>query len=432
MGNLVLAVFCAGLVFCGISGVSILYALVAGLLLFWGYGRMHGASWRELARMSWEGVRTVRNILISFLLIGMMTALWRAAGTIPVIVCYAGQFVRPEIFLLLTFLLNCGVSVLTGTSFGTAATMGVICMSIAETFGLDPMWTGGAILSGVYFGDRCSQVSTSALLVAELTETDIFGNIRRMIRSCIVPFVVSAVIYLVLGLCADCAGTPPDLEVLFGGSFVLHPAALLPAAVILVLSAFRVRVKTAMSVSIVTAAVVCLTVQQIPAGALLRMLFWGYQAADPAVAAMLDGGGIVSMLRVSAIICISSAYSGLFSGTGLLDRMQERLGALAARTTPSVAVLCTAAVTAVVSCNQTLTILLAHQLCGGFSRSREELALDLEDMAVVIPPLVPWSIAGAVPLTSVGAPTASILLACYLYLLPLWRAVVSLRRQKTS
>ena len=74
-----------------------------------------------------------------------------------------------------------------------------------------------------------------------------------------------------------------------------------------------------------------------------------------------------------------------------------------------------------VACNQSLTILLVHQLCRDLRPDPSGLALDLEDTAVVVSPLVPWSIAGAVPLSAVGAPSLSMLLACYLYLLPLWR-----------
>ena len=91
---LVLGLFCGGLVTCLLLDVSILYALGAGLGLFLLYGRRKGFPWAELVRMALDGVKTVKNILITFLLIGVLTALWRAAGTIPVIVCWAAP--RPE------------------------------------------------------------------------------------------------------------------------------------------------------------------------------------------------------------------------------------------------------------------------------------------------------------------------------------------------
>ena len=105
MEILTLGLFCAGLILCIILKFSILYALGAGLVLFWLYGRRKGFSWKRLFVISLEGVMTARNILLTFLLIGVMTALWRAAGTIPVIVSFASTLIRPSILVLMTFLL---------------------------------------------------------------------------------------------------------------------------------------------------------------------------------------------------------------------------------------------------------------------------------------------------------------------------------------
>ena len=183
----VLALFCMGLLLCLALDVSMIWALTGGLALFLLYGRHKGFSRRELADMVLEGVKTVSNILIAMCLIGAMTALWRAAGTVSAIVSYASVLIRPEIFLLMTFLLNALVSVLTGTSFGTAATMGVICVTMGAALGIDLRLIGGAVLSGAFVGDRCSPVSTSALLVAAVTGTDLYDNIRRMLRTALVP-----------------------------------------------------------------------------------------------------------------------------------------------------------------------------------------------------------------------------------------------------
>ncbi|MBR5980715.1 MAG: TRAP transporter large permease subunit, partial [Firmicutes bacterium] len=157
---LTLGLFCTGLLVCLAFDAPVLYALAAGLVLFLLYGRYKKFSWTELARMAFDGVKSVRNILITFMLIGVLTAYWRAAGTIPVLVSAASGLIRPGVFLLMTFLLCCGVSLLTGTSFGTAATMGVICATMGQAMGISPVLAGGAILSGAFFGDRCSPVST--------------------------------------------------------------------------------------------------------------------------------------------------------------------------------------------------------------------------------------------------------------------------------
>ena len=418
-----LGLFCGGLILCLLLDVSILYALLFGLLLFLLYGRRKGFSWRELFKMALDGVKTVRNILITFLLIGVLTALWRAAGTIPVIVCYAAKLIRPEVFLLMTFLLNAGVSVLTGTSFGTAATMGVITATMGGVMGVPVVLTGGAVLSGVFFGDRCSPVSTSALLVAELTKTSIFDNIRRMVRTALAPFLASCAAYGLLGLLSPHGEGTMDLTALFSREFDLGLWAAIPAVVILVLSLLRVNVKLAMTASILSAVPVCLWLQGRAPVELLRTALLGFAAGDAQVAAMLNGGGVTSMLRVGAIVCLSSSYSVLFQKTGLLDQVRGAIGRLAGRTSSFFAMLITSVLAGMVACNQSLTILLVHQLCRDLHADPLDMALDLEDTAVVVAPLVPWSIAGAVPLSAVGAPGVSVLLACYLYLLPLWRLI---------
>lgn len=136
------------------------------------------------------------------------------------------------------------------------------------------------------------------------------------------------------------------------------------------------------------------------------------------------------MLKSAAIVCLSSAYSGIFSATGLLNSLKEKTELLSKKTTPFGATMITSIFTSLISCNQTLAIILTHQLCEGNEKNPGKAAIDLENSAVVISPLVPWSIAGAVPLASAGAPTASLLLAGYLYILPIFTFIVSIIRRR--
>ena len=417
---LVLGLFCGMLLSCIALDLPILWALGAGLLLFLAYGVRKGFPLKELLKTALNGVLTVRNILLTFMLIGVLTALWRAAGTIPYIVVQATKLIRPSVFVLMTFLLNAGVSVLTGTAFGTAATMGVICAAMGAALGVSPFWTGGAVLSGVFFGDRCSPVSTSALLVAQLTGTNIFDNIRSMIRSAAVPFALTCAVYLIAGTLGAPSGALPDLSGVFSREFTLTAPALIPAAVILILSLLRVNVKAAMAASILTAVPLCL-LRGMDVITLLRTALTGFVPHDPQVAAMVSGGGVTSMLRVAGIVCLSSSYAGIFQKTGLLDPARDAVSRLAGRLGRLPAMGLTSILCGMVACNQTLCIMLTHQLCGGLDRDGASFALDLEDTAVVLSALIPWSIAAAVPLASVGAPLTAIAAGCYLYLLPLWR-----------
>lgn len=419
MEVLTIGIFCALLIICIITGKSILYALLAGLIIFGLYGKKQGYSWRQISRMALQGAWKVKNILLTFILIGMLTALWRQAGTIPAIICYTVHLIKPSTFLLMTFLLNCLISVLTGTALGTAATIGVVCATMASALGIPSWMTGGAILSGVYFGDRCSPVSTSALLVAELTETGIYTNIKNMIKSALAPFTITCILYLTVSIQLHGKTEMPDLGHAFGSEFRLSWIALLPAAVILLLSVVQAGVKIAMIASIVTAIPVCIGLQNMAFTELPELLLNGFHSTDVAVAAMLNGGGITSMLKVGAIVCISSSYSGIFQATGILNGFQKMVCLLANRTKPYFAVLVTSILTSVMACNQTLAIMLTGQLCSRTEPDKLRFANNLEDSAVIIAPLVPWSIACAVPLTAAGAPGYSVLFAVFLYLLPL-------------
>ena len=420
MEAIILILFCCTLLGCLMLHQSILIALFLGFLLFFGYGLLQGYSVKAMAAMSLEGILTVRNILIAFLLIGMLTATWRAAGTIPVIICYSAPLIHPLIFLPVVFLLNCLVSFLTGTSFGTAATMGVIAMTMARTMDVSLFLTGGAILSGLYFGDRCSPVSTSALLVSELTHTDIYDNIRQMMRIALVPFLLTVFLYLLAGLGGASSNPVPDIRAMFGSALQLHWPALIPALVIMILSLLRMKTKRTMAISILTAIPVCLWLQKMNAADILSLLVFGYHSPDPAVAALLDGGGIVSMIRVAVIVCLSSSYAGIFKGTRMLDSLKAQIASLGSKMSAFGGVLLVSVVTSAISCNQTLSIMLTNQLCEDLMPDTRQRAIALEDAPELIAPLIPWSIAGAVPLATIGADSICLLAACYLYLVPLW------------
>lgn len=421
MENHVLLAFCLILFLSILFQVPLLGALFLGFLLFAGYALRQGSSLSQILAMAWKGVQGVRTIFLVFLLIGMLTGVWRSSGTIPYLVTLSAHFIHPAFFLLLGFLSNCLISFLLGSSFATAATMGVITMKIGLSLGIPPLYTGGTILSGVYFGDRMSPVSTSAMLISVLTDTDIYQNIRNMARSSLVPFLCTCAVYLLLGFQAA-PGTLPAEDGLhsLAALFTFSPWLLLPALSILLCSFLRIPIRYNMLISICLAALLTLLIQGMSFGEMMRTMLLGYRSPQPELGPMINGGGMVSMLRVGAIVCVSASYAGIFEGTGLLDGLKERFLDLARLWGNTPAITLAALFTSLIACNQTFSTILTHQLCRKFNLSPEKLALALEDTTVVLSPLVPWSIACAVVLDSTGSPKSSVFLACYLYLIPLW------------
>jgi len=398
----------------------IIIFMIIGLIILSALCLKKGYDLRQLGKMIISGINSTKTIPFVFILIGALSALWRACGTIPLIICYAVRLINPKSLLLLSFILNCAVSVLTGTALGTAATMGIICMTMAVSLNINTIIMGGAILAGCYFGDRCSPVSTSALLVSELTQTNIFENIKEMIRTAFIPFILSCLIYAMLGFFLQGNGSTPDLSSLFAREINLHLSVLLPAVIIFTLSLLRVNVKKAMTASILTAIFICLRVQNLPFSEVLAIVLKGYKSTDSEIAAVLNGGGIISIFEVMIIVFLSSSYAGIFRQTDFLNNLEENLQKLSGKITVFGSLLLTSIIISLLVCNQTLTIMLTHQLFQEIEKERKKLAVYLENSAVVIPPLIPWSIAGAIPLATIEAPTTSIFAACFLYILPIY------------
>jgi len=429
METLILGLFLLALLCSLLFRFSILIALLAGLLLFVFYALYRKHTVSDVVRMLIDGVKKARTILLTFLLIGVMTALWRACGTIAAIVTYSAGLLSPSILLLAVFLLNCLVSFLTGTSFGTGATMGVISCSAALSAGLSPLLTGGAVLSGCYFGDRCSPVSTSMLLTAELTGTDPHTNIRNMLGSAAVPFLLSCILFLVAGFLSKQEASVSGSVSVLASEFRITPLSLIPALLILLLSFFRVPVKLTMLCSILSAFFLAFFVQKCSLSELFTDMLFGFSAKNTEAAALINGGGILSMLRVGGIVLISSSFSGIFEKTGLLQGICEKIRAASLRIGPFGATLLTSVIASMASCNQTLSTILTHQLCHELCPEKERFAHWLENTVIVIAPLVPWSIAGSTILYACGLPLSGIGTAWYLFLIPLWSLLLS-RRNK--
>lgn len=428
--TITLVTFAAMLVTGIVYDFPLLVALIAGWLLFFDYGLLRGFDTRELWRMSARGLSDVMPVLCLFVLIGALTASWRAAGTIPAIICWSVRVIGPSTLVPASFLLCCVMSLLTGSSFASAATTGVICMAVASSMGANLMLTGGAIVSGCFFGDYCSPMSSSASLVAGITGTSLLSNVSRMMRTGVVPFSCCLVLYSLLGaLLAPGADVSADLA-LSGAealrSFVLDPIVFAPIVVVFALCLLRMNVRWTIVASLVAAVTIEVFVQGMNLQEVARTLVYGYHAADPEVARLADGGGVLSMAELSAIVAVASTYAGLFEGTGLLAGLESAVTSLARHTTPFVGVLATSVFTAAIACDQVLAIMLVRQLCDGCERASSALALDMESSVTLIPALIPWSTSCVGIVAFTGMPMASVCCAFLPMLVPAWSLAISL------
>ena len=431
MGSVItISLFSLSLIVCLLLKISVVYALIIGYIIFISYGLIKGYSLKVLIKKSFEGIMTVKNILLVFILIGMITALWRASGTIAFIVYIGSKLISPSILIFLTFLFCAVLSVLIGTSLGTAATMGVICASIGKAMGINPYYVGGAVLSGIYFGDRCSPMSTSALLIAELTKTNLYTNIKLMIKTSIIPFIVTCLFYLFLGFKSKVSNISVDVTEIFKQNYNLNIIVIIPAILIIILSILKINVKKTMLVSIVISFIIAMFIQRDSIVALINYCIFGYHHPNERLNLMMKGGGILSMVNVSLIVGISSSYSGIFKETKLLVSLKEHLKVFAKKTSNYFVIFLSSIISGAIACNQSLGIILTNELSEELVDKRER-AIILENTVVLLVGLIPWNIAMDVPLKTLDVGVMSGLFAFYLYLLPLWNLFVGIIKEKS-
>lgn len=410
-----------------ITGLSMIFPLVIGFFLFSFLAMRKGFSIRQIASFAAGSFKDSFIVVSVMLIIGCLIGLWRQSGTIAYFISLGVSLIPPWGFLPASFLLTAVMSYAIGTSFGVTATAGVILISIARASGVSPVLTAGAILSGVYIGDRGSPASSSANLVAVLTHTDMRKNIRMMLRSAALPFLCCAVLYAALSFALplmEPSGTVTDL---LRAEFAMHWTCLIPAILMLALPFTGIRVRTAMLISIISAFLIAVFVQGAAVLDCFKCMLLGYKAADPQLDAMISGGGILSMLEVSVILLISGTYGGIFRGTGMLEAFNKRLVRLSGRIGRYPAMLLLSMCTCALFCNQTIGAIMQNQLSaslfGDTEPEKEDKMIAMENSVILVAGLVPWCIASSVPLSMLGANAASLPFAFFLWLLPLFTVI---------
>lgn len=414
-------------------GIPLLFPLLFGLILFIAISLRRGYSIPGLGQMIAKGSKKSLVVIKIFVLIGALTAVWRACGTVAFIVFYGIELLNATFFILFSFLLSSLVSFLLGTSFGTAATIGVVLAVLAKSGNVDINVAAGAIIAGAYFGDRCSPMSSSANLVATLTGTDLYTNLRNMWKTSLLPFALSVIGYAVLSYFHPLTAQNNTVTLEITALFQLDIIVAAPAILILAASAFKVDVKLSMLLSILSGIWIGVSVQGHPIWDMLRYILWGFTLDQSGMfASIIQGGGLLSMVNVALIVFISSAYSGIFEGTGLLREVELLFASISQKIGIFATTILTSITTSAFACNQTLAIILTNQFAKNVYERRQlsnyRLALDLENTVIVIAPLIPWNIASAFPLAALSADADSLLYAFYLFLVPLANLAVRAAR----
>ncbi len=417
--------FCL-LIFSVLNNIFIGYMLIACWLLFALIALKRGHTLKDIARMSYSGGRQSFVVLKILVMIGAVIGIWMASGTIPAIVYYCLQYiipVMPHIFALAAFLICCLTSFLIGTSFGTVSIVGIPLMIIARSGGVNLNIVAGAIIAGAYFGDRCSPMSSSAILVANLTKTSLFTNIRNMLYSSVVPFLLSLVFYYALSVSHPLKAISGNLPGELFKTFNIQVILLLPAILILILSLCKIRIDISILIGILSASALDMLFQNHQLKQVIDYLIFGFSlnSANP-LQGIISGGGIVSMLKTCAVIFVSCSLAGIFTGMKIFSNLQATLlGMRLTRHKLFGATSLVSIVAAAFGCSQTIAVVMAKEIMKDcYDRlDSYQLALDLENTGIIICALIPWNIAALVPTTTMGVSAAGYIpFAFYLYILP--------------
>ncbi len=410
------------LIYTVVSGGFIGYPLILGLMLFSALALYQGHHYKAVLNHLLRGAKKALVVLRVFVFIGGITGIWLASGTVAGLIDVGLKLLHPQWFILFAFAIPAVVSILIGTSFGTVSTVGVALMLIGRGAGLPEALVAGAIISGAYFGDRNSPMSSSANLVATLTETDLHQNVVDMFKTAFVPLGLSLVFYGVMSVLYPLNSGDIPFVALLGENYRLGIIPLLPAIVVLVMAIGRLDVKWAMGASILVAIGVSLWYQHMPLSDVLRSLTTGYQLDNSnALATYFKGGGLLSMLKPGIVVTTACALAGLMEGTNMLALFENYLSTIQRPRARFGATILTSIASASFGCNQTIAIVFAEQLLDkAYGTSRRALAIAIENSAVLIAALIPWNIAALVPTTTLDVSAVGFIpFAVFIYLVPL-------------
>lgn len=408
---LILFLFMINLFVAIIFDISIVLALFLNLILLSLYAYMRKFSPREIWSMAYTGIKDTKTILTVFSLIGMITGIWRLSGTIAYIIYHGTSFISPKFFYVGVFVFNASISFLTGTSFGTASTAGIISMSISNAMNFNPVICGGAILSGCFFGDRSSPMSTSALLVATLTKTDLYVNLKNMFRTCILPLILTIVTYQIFNLGIEARVDKESIEMI-REIFNFNLLLIIPTLSIIILSILKIDLKINMLISIGISIVFAMVFQGRSLAEVFHALIFGFHLDSPA-GKLINGGGFLSMFKMLLIVGTSSGYFGFFKETDLLVGVKKFVNKMFSKLPKMLVMSLMSAMISVFSSNQTLTIMLTYEMARENYKDQYDLALNMENSAVMTPSYIPWNIAGRTPMEMIGAPLMSLYFSFY-------------------
>ena len=415
----------------GGSQVALLMGTAVCMCISMGFYRV---PWRRFEEQMKRTIGEVSVTLLILLCVGMLAGSWMISGVVPTLIYYGVQVMSPQFFLVCTCVICALVSLLSGSSWTTIATIGVALLGIGHVLGLSEAWTAGAIISGAYFGDKMSPLSDTTILASSATGTELFTHIRYMVFTTAPSFLITVAIFFFAGL-VNVGDTELQVGRFTEGlsqTFHISLWTLLVPLLTGVLIARRVPSLIVLFLSSIVAGAVALILQphiltEIGGGLVkgLAMTYYGATAVDTGDAALnelVSTGGMAGMLNTIWLILCAMC----FGATMVASRMIESLTQVIVRFVRSRVGLVSSTVGTGIFLNLTtgdqfISIVLNADI---FKQAYREqgyesrlLSRSCEDSATVTSVLIPWNTCGMTQSTVLGVPTLTYLPYCFFNLI---------------
>lgn len=398
-----------------------------------------GCTWDDMLDEISQKIAKGMPAILILITVGAMVGTWMTSGTIPMMIYYGVQIVSPKWLLVTAFLITCLVSVATGTSWGSVATMGVALMGIASALGVNPAATAGAVIAGSYFGDKISPLSDTTNLAPLAAGSNLYEHIGHMFWTTVPATIVSLVVYAVVGLNANtAAGATSEavtnmmaqLDQMYDWNILI----LLPVILVLAGSLLKLPTIPVMILSTVVAGVEGIFMQGISLGNVLTSTVSGFNvtmvtrpgfdAANAAfeVTKLLNRGGMNGIMSTTLLVFCAFCFAGIMSRAGCLEVVLKAILSVAKTTGSLILATVISCITmALTTGNSYLSILIPGEMFRDAYKERglhpKNLSRTLEDAGTVFVPLVPWSAAGAYMAATLGVETLDYLpwaILCYI------------------
>ncbi len=410
----------------GPNQIALIIAACVALLV----GLKNGQPWQALEKEVFQGMAIIFGPCFILLAVGIMIGAWIAGGVVPAMIFYGLKLMNPAVFYAAVCLICAIVSLSIGSSWTTAASVGVAMIGTAGGLGLSPAITAGAIISGAYFGDKMSPLSDTTNLAPAVAEVDLFSHIRHMTWTGIPALVFALALFTIIGFTSNTATDTDELQAtldILSGNFTIGWYMLLPLVVLFLLAWKKMPALPAILIAACLGIVYAVLFQDFGAGdengalaALWTVTFSGYTAGtgDAILDDLLSGGGAANMLNTIWLIMCAVFFGGAMEHTGLLVKiLQEIMKRAQSSAAIITSTILTCIGTNIIAGDQYIAIVLPGRMYKVAFRHHNlapiNLSRAIEDSATVTSALIPWNTCGAFMAATLGVPTFVYLPFCF-------------------